>query len=116
MFYLTLTEMRAPGGSVRQLGTVKMHQERVDRETDVASYSLESQGQRVGSIHGWRLWHGPWRLAQAALDTIYGGTRLMSPSKLRDDGACNAVTRRGRRCRVAVQPGSYFCVVHDRLR
>jgi hypothetical protein len=116
MYYLTLSEITVPGGPLRQLGAVQIHQERVDRVSGVATYSLESQGQRVGSIHGWRLWHGPWRLAQAALDTIYGGIKLMSPGKLRDDGACNAVTQRGRRCRVAVQSGSYFCVVHDRLR
>jgi hypothetical protein len=59
MLYLTLTELDALGGPVRQLGTVRLEREREDPVTKVESYTLKSEGACVGAIHGWRSWHGP---------------------------------------------------------
>lgn len=116
MLCLTLTEQRVPGGHVRNLGVIEIHQERSDPTTDVASYSLESAGHRVGTIWGWRRWHGPWRLVQAALNTIYGGVLAASETVCRDDGRCNAKTKRGRRCRMPARDGGFYCQGHDPMR
>lgn len=116
MLYLTLTEKTVPGGPTRNLGTVEIHQERVDPKTEIASYSLEADGHRVGSIWGWRRWYGPWRLAQAALNTIYGGTRPAREERCHDDGQCNAQTTYGHRCRMAAREGSFYCQLHDPMR
>ena len=116
MRYLTLTEIPVAGEPSRPLGTVAIRRERLDRETQVATYALECQGQRVGTVSGWREWQGPWRLAQAALDTIYGGVKLVLDDKLKSDGTCNAITQRGKRCQMEVEPGRYFCLVHSPLR
>lgn len=115
MLYLTLTDIPVDGGPARQLGTVKIRQERLDLATNVAAYAVESEGQRVATISGWRTWHGPWRLAQAVLDTLYGGLKPARDASLRDDNCCNAITARGRRCRLEVKPGRYYCIIHDRL-
>jgi hypothetical protein len=116
VYYLTLSERPVPGGPLRQLGTIQIQRERVDLETQVASYTLECQGEQVGKIHGWRLWRGPWRLAQAALNTLYGGQTLPGDTVLKADGQCNEWTQRRRRCRIDAQEGSYFCIVHNHLR
>lgn len=116
MLYLTLTEIPVTGEPSRPLGTVMIRQERLDRETQVATYALECQGQRVGTVSGWHEWQGPWRLAQAALDTIYGGTKLMPDDKLKSDGSCNAISAKGTRCRLEAEPGRYFCIIHNRIR
>jgi hypothetical protein len=116
MYYLTLTDIPITGGPSIPLGTVTIRQERLDRATQVATYALECQGQQVGSVRGWREWQGPWRLAQAALDAIYGGTKFMPDDQLKNNGACNAIASTGKRCRLEAKAGGYFCPIHDRLR
>jgi len=115
MLYLTLTEIPISGGPVVSLGTVKIRREREDVTTQVASYSLENNGLRLGTVQGWHQWHGPWRLAQAALGVIYGGTKLVADTQLKNNGQCNAIAKSGKRCRLDAQDGKYFCVVHARI-
>ena len=116
MLYLTLTEIAEPGGPVTQLGTIQIKLERESKTEQVGSYVLKSQGQRVGAVQGWQQWQGPWRLAQAAINAVYGGLESPRNAKLKNDGHCNAISSRGKRCRLEAQDGGYFCVVHDRVR
>ena len=113
MLYLTLTEILGPGIAPKPLGSIEIRQDRWEPMQDVASYSLINQGQCVGEVRGWRRWHGPWRLAQAALNTLYAGIELARDDKLRHDGQCNALSSRGQRCRLDARDGGYFCEVHD---
>jgi hypothetical protein len=117
MFCLTLTEIPDDGGPSKQLGEIQFRQDRVDANADMASYSLYSQGHYVGQVAGWRQWYGAWRLAQTALNVIYGSIELLPDPKFRNDGRCNAVSKtRGKRCALKALPGGFFCDVHDRLQ
>ena len=115
MYYLTLMEAESTGAPGRSLGRIEIKQERLSKKLEVVSYSLESQGHRVGTIAGWRVWQGPWRLAQAALNTVYGGLEAARDCHVKNDGQCNAQSIRDRRCRYKAREGSFYCDLHDPL-
>ena len=115
MLRLTLTE-EIPGGEVKHLGEVVLTQECWEPRKKIAAYSLESEGQRIGTVSGWLQCYGPWRLAQTALNVIYGGMAVPRHKQLAGGGQCNAQTRHGHRCRLDSVKGGYYCVIHDPVR
>lgn len=100
----------------RHLGTLALVESRVDSATSTVAYTIVAEGgQPVSSIQIQADAQLPWKAALVALQRLYGNVEPYFAT-LRADGRCNAITSKGKRCRIPAMERGYYCMTHDMAR